>query len=417
MSRGNEPLSSFHDSGSMSTESCVAMAFNPFVDGQLALGCSNGYVYLLESKKKAQPAHLPDRRPKILNTANRTVAVVDLKWDLLSSIYLLVAYENFVSLWDTQAGSEMHAFEKQGIGISSIAWMAWTSGNFLTTNARTGVVKVWNVSQKQPLQSVRITEAGINTVAFSGRETAGLFACVDGSLAVYDMERSCIAFKTCAGHTDTIFDCLFSVDNPDLFASSSYEGTVKIWRTSTFELVKTLYTSDSIVYKVAWSPRGNIIAGATFKGTVVLWDVHTGRECATIGKHQKPVYGLSWNGLVDDLILYGSGDNRAVIVQVDYDALLDPQGETVLTGSRKVKANPDAIKTTAFDTKVYFSHPGPVFGCSWCPYSPNLFVTCCYDGRVRIFDYAQKEKGARATLNGHKQRVFNCEWSKLSQVR
>ena len=91
MNLGSEPLSSVFDSGSITTESCVAMAFNPFVDGQLALGCSNGYVYLLEAKKKAQPAHLPDRRPKVLKVADRTVAVVDLKWDLLSSIYLLVA--------------------------------------------------------------------------------------------------------------------------------------------------------------------------------------------------------------------------------------------------------------------------------------------------------------------------------------
>jgi len=339
----------------MRTESCVSMAFNPFIDGQLALGCSNSLVYILNVKSKEKPI--------CLRVSDRTVSVVDLKWDLLSSIYLLVAYENFVSLWDTQAGSEMHAFEKQGIGISSVAWMAWTSGNFLTTNARTGIIKVWNVSQKQPLLTTRVTDTGINTVVFNARQTSGLFACVDGSIVVYDLERNCTAFKTCAGHTDTIFDCLFSVDDPDLFASSSYEGTVKIWRASTFELVRTLYTSDSIVYKIAWSPRGNIIAGATFKGTVILWDVHTGRECASIGKHSKPIYGLSWNNLVDDLIVYGSGDGKAVVVSIDYDGLLDPQGETVLTGSRKVKANTDALKTAAFTTMIMFNHPGPIFGC------------------------------------------------------
>jgi hypothetical protein len=37
----------------------------------------------------------------------------------------------------------------QGSGISALAWMPWAAGNFVSVNPRTGVLRVFNVSQKQ----------------------------------------------------------------------------------------------------------------------------------------------------------------------------------------------------------------------------------------------------------------------------
>lgn len=53
---------------------------------------------------------------------DRAVAVVDIQWDRLSSVYLLVAYQSFISLWDTESLTEIHTFDKQGNGITAIAW-------------------------------------------------------------------------------------------------------------------------------------------------------------------------------------------------------------------------------------------------------------------------------------------------------
>jgi hypothetical protein len=86
--------------------------------------------------------------------------VTDLQWDRLSAVYMLVAYNAFMSLWDTEACTEVHVFERQSTGISCIgaslplscvydcvvangcylvaAWMDWTAGNFISANAKTG---------------------------------------------------------------------------------------------------------------------------------------------------------------------------------------------------------------------------------------------------------------------------------------
>jgi len=33
----------------------------------------------------------------------------------------------------------------------------------------------------------------------------------------------------CQGHIETIFDCQFHPDDPDLLATGSFDGTIKIW--------------------------------------------------------------------------------------------------------------------------------------------------------------------------------------------
>jgi WD40 repeat protein len=115
-----------HDSDNVSAS---VLRWNPHILGQLAIGCSNGVVYIFDcEKKKAIP----------LKVSQRTLSVVDIQWDRLSAVYMIVAYQSFISLWDTEVGNEVHIFEKQSTGISCLAWMDWTAGNFVSSNPKTG---------------------------------------------------------------------------------------------------------------------------------------------------------------------------------------------------------------------------------------------------------------------------------------
>jgi WD40 repeat protein len=182
----------------------------------MAIGCNNSWVILLNSKAKTQ---------KMLQIKDRTTPVVDMRWDRLSSVYLLVAYQSFVSLWDTETLSEVHAFDKQPGGITSIAWMDWTAGNFVSSNSKAGILRIWNASQRQPIDAVRVASAGINTVYFGAGTRRALCACVDGTLVVYHMVKMQVEFCSSAGHTETIFDCSFSPASADSLATASYDTT------------------------------------------------------------------------------------------------------------------------------------------------------------------------------------------------
>jgi WD40 repeat protein len=190
--------------------------WNPHIPGLLASGCNNSWVLLYNSKAKQQ---------KTLQVKDRTTSVVDMQWDRLSSVYLLVAYQSFISLWDTDSLSEIHAFDKQPGGITSIAWLDWTAGNFVSSNAKTGILRVWNASQRQAIDSIRVAASGINRVYFGVGTKRALCACVDGTLVVYHMVKMQVEFCSSAGHTETIFDCSLSPASPDVLATASYDTT------------------------------------------------------------------------------------------------------------------------------------------------------------------------------------------------
>ena len=318
----------------MNTGVTVA-AYNPHTKGMLAIGCTNGWVLLVNTTidSTKQPA---GGAARTLQVADRTLPVVDLQWDRLSAIYLLVAYQTFVSLWDSETGTEIHTFEKQPTGVTSISWLDWTAGNFVSTNPKNGIVKIWNASQKQsPLESIRVANSGILSIHFGAGTKRAVCGCYDGSVVVHHFGKKQLEYSTFAGHTETIFDCSFSPKSPDLLATCSYDRTVKIWGIAALNLTKTLHNSDAsakcIIYRCSWSPKADAIAASTSDGFVLVWEVASGREVARYANHNKPAFCVAWNKLNESLIASVSGDNTLVVLEVDLPSLLDPTNYVPIT--------------------------------------------------------------------------------------
>ena len=163
-----------------------------------------------------------------------------------------------------------------------------------------------------------------------------------------------------------------------------------------------------------------MIAGATFKGSVVIWDVSSGRELKTIVNHTRTCYCIAWNQVNKKIYVSTSSDCYACVVSVDVTELSNNNSDHVSLGSRKVKAKVGQGRQEEGGESVSsivakFLHPAPVFGCSWCPFNPDLFSTCCEDGVIRIFNCIELKLFYK--LQGHSSRTFNCEWSKLVPVR
>lgn len=367
--------------------------YNPHLPGIIAVGFDNSVVCLFYNNNKTQQS---------LQVKDRKSPVVDLQWDRLSSIYLLVAYDTFISLWDTESKSEIHIFETQNTRITSIAWMDWTAGNFISTNSVTGIVKVWNVSQKTSIQSIRMAQTGIVNSIFGINDHRLLLSGNDGSIVLYHIEKKVVEYETQAGHTETIFDAIMSPLSADIVATCSYDSTIKIWNLQNLNLNKTL-VGNGLIYSLDWSPDSKYVIGATSNGACILWDVETGRELGMlhnlyfnnllmltliIGQythHSKAIYGISWNKVNENTILSTSADCFAIVFQIETANLNDYKSNGFI-GSRK-KEQVDSLKSFI---KFKTVHPMPVFGCSWCHSNSNYFSTGCQDGIVRIFDYVSQ---------------------------
>ncbi|MEL6164807.1 MAG: WD40 repeat domain-containing protein [Cyanobacteria bacterium J06628_3] len=81
-------------------------------------------------------------------------------------------------------------------------------------------------------------------------------------------------------HGEIISSTSFSPDGKTI-ASASYDGTVKLWDSTTGKEIKTFKGTSNGINSIAFFPDGKTIITASNDGTVKLWDISTGKEIKT----------------------------------------------------------------------------------------------------------------------------------------
>lgn len=234
------------------THQSTVMRYSPHINGLIAVGMNNGSVYLVNKYDKSCKQllqqsnklniHVPNNDDSIISTiasvieTNKLQSVTDLQFDTLSSIYLLVSYQYYIILWDIEANTQMHIFDKTNFNITSINWLSWTSGNFIVTNSKSTIISIYNVSQKQPIDTIKLSNVNYALSNSSNSNTNnGILASMviinkrsiwcalyDGTVLLYNLQRHQLEFQSAAGHTETIFDCKYYPHSADILATVSY---------------------------------------------------------------------------------------------------------------------------------------------------------------------------------------------------
>ncbi|MGD2146783.1 MAG: adenylate/guanylate cyclase domain-containing protein [Anaerolineae bacterium] len=150
--------------------------------------------------------------------------------------------------------------------------------------------------------------------------------------------------RTLVGHTDMVQDVAYSPDGTRL-ATSSWDGTAKVWDALSGEELLTLEGHSGWVYSVAFSPDGARIATGGRDGTVKIWDASAlldtdleppvaaaGQELMTLSGHGDRVWHTTFSP--DGVrIATSSGDGTArVWDSASGEELLRLKGEEVFTG-------------------------------------------------------------------------------------
>jgi eukaryotic-like serine/threonine-protein kinase len=91
----------------------------------------------------------------------------------------------------------------------------------------------------------------------------------------YLRKRSHTERRTLAGHRGDVYYVEFS-PRGNLLASAGKDGTVLIWDTSHWQLVRKIVAAQTEVNAAAFSPDGETIATVDDDGTLKLWEIATG---------------------------------------------------------------------------------------------------------------------------------------------
>ncbi|KAJ4458566.1 putative Vegetative incompatibility protein HET-E-1 [Paratrimastix pyriformis] len=231
-----------------------------------------------------------------------------------------------------------------------------------------------------------LSQSGTAAAPSNTHDLRCIFNLVDGTVGVFDLRRRQTLFQTTPGHTETVFDCQFKPSNADVLATSSFDGTIRVWNVETMECIQLLSGHKGIVYSVSWCPgESTLIAASSSVGELWIWDTAKRQVVAEYDLHgQRRIFRCVFNPDPTRQLIASCGEDGSCCV-VNYG-----------TGALVAR----------------YRHPRPTYGCDWSRLHPDLLATGCGDGVVRVFNMATKEV-APVALEGHTARVFNVAWSPL----
>ena len=99
---------------------------------------------------------------------------------------------------------------------------------------------------------------------------------------------------TLEGHTDVVWSVAFSPDG-SMLASGSFDQTIRLWNVDTGQILHTLTGHTSDVTSVAFSLNGDTLASASWDSTIRLWDSHTGKHKRTLTDHRGGVASVMFS--------------------------------------------------------------------------------------------------------------------------
>jgi WD40 repeat protein/tetratricopeptide (TPR) repeat protein len=202
-----------------------------------------------------------------------------------------------VELWDIDRGERLAVFPgttdvpnfstTAGRGIVSALCFS-PDGKFLVAGfgsigAASGPVKVYDIVTRRTIRLLSGHEQACNSVVFSADGSWMASGSYDGTARIWDTSTWETLHVLPNPDPPTprgggrVLDVAFS-PAADLLAMASHEGNVHVWHAATGKPVVTLKGPVNGVGRVAFSPDGRTLAAGSLDQTVRLWNVATWRE-------------------------------------------------------------------------------------------------------------------------------------------
>lgn len=324
-------------------QNITRIAWSP--DGQIIASPSEDHTIRLWDAKTDQCLHIFSGHTDIINT---------IAWSPDGRILASASDDATIKLWSTQAGQDLKTLRGHKAAVTSVAFVpdgqmlvsgssdgtiklwgteigqcqdSWTGlevtvknvsyapdGQMLTSYLDNGTIQFWDIQHKSLFDPVgsMLVDASVTTLVWS---PDGLFLATsssDGTIKLWKVrdeeqqlaneESLLVPEVLLEGHTDIVTSLSFSRDGR-LLASKSRDGTVRLWRTDSWQMVTRLGESASgrATPGIAFHPTESVLATLGEEDTVIrVWDLDVSVLLATTNASPSCLYRNAKVVLVGD---------------------------------------------------------------------------------------------------------------------
>lgn len=168
-------------------------------------------------------------------------------------------------------------------------------GKLIVAGEKTGTIKVFETQSKSLLRQMKRHSAAVRSVCWSSDSVGILSVSDDKSVLRWDLATGETAWSAAREHSDYVRGVSAHPDSADIFATSSYDHSSRLWDSRQKASIMTFAHSQP-VETCMFAPSGGIVLTAS-GSEVKLWDVVGGGRCLhTFNNHQKNVSALCMDG-------------------------------------------------------------------------------------------------------------------------
>ncbi len=286
-----------------------------------------------------------------------------------------------IRLWDSETGKLKWALTGHKASIRGLAFPIENSQT-LFSGGEDQSVKLWDIISGKCNRSIQGYTNPIWSISFSPKEALLVSGGEDRIVRLWDVATDNKSYRELKRHQHLVRTLAFNTEGT-LLASGSYDGTVVVFHTTTWKIIKTLKEekiseneNSGRVISVAFSKDSKKLAVSYYYGKKVrLWNIEQWKLIATISDFNERVRDIAFCPNKDVLAISNDSTKEPLIRLWDIE-----KGQ---------------------DICYLKGHTAPVWSLSFSP-DGKILASGSADKTIRLWHW---ETGKSIDLKGHESRI------------
>lgn len=237
----------------------------------------------------------------LLDGAGHEAWVAACKFHPTANVAATASGDTTVRVWNLDEAECTATFSDHAYAVWDVDFHC--SGSFLASCSMDSTIKLWDLNSQRCRKTLRGHTDSVNSVQFQSNSNLCVSASVDRSCIVWDI-LSGLTVLTLNGHNNSCNQATFSPNN-ERIASVDADGAVKVWETRTATCLATAPGTKS-ANRVAYDSTGEFISVASDDCSVKVYNSSTLELVSELKAHSDAVQGVAYAGRAGPLISGGA---------------------------------------------------------------------------------------------------------------